>query len=360
MLNEEFPNGTEFYIKDNKGNVYYGEYGNSIIYAENHENLNTYYPVEDETVTEKPEPFELRRDAIWHFTITEPAEDGETIKLTVVPSTIEEIETKYMLSSAWMQTSEDVFDENLQITKDFTAGEAFYITREDGFGIFNVTAAESNVQEGAVVTRVWEFSEDAPTVGYVPAKTLNAFRMKDAGTYTITLDTENQTVTIETVPTTYTLVAVGETLTEYPFSSLTLRKELPAHTSFYIKNNKGKNFYSSDGKKELIISAENHENLPTYAEAEGAYFYLMKANTWVFTLTEASDGLTMTVNPETEGETTYMLTSVYLQESEDVFDENLQLTKEMTTEPFYITRSDDYGLTNLTAATNNCSTRCNN
>jgi hypothetical protein len=352
LLNEEFPNGTEFYIKDNKGNVYYGEYGNSIIYAENHENLNTYYPVEDETVTEKPEPFELRRDAIWHFTITEPAEDGETIKLTVVPSTIEEIETKYMLSSAWMQTSEDVFDENLQITKDFTAGEAFYITREDGFGIFNVTAAESNVQEGAVVTRVWEFSEDAPTVGYVPAKTLNAFRMKDAGTYTITLDTENQTVTIETVPTTYTLVAVGETLTEYPFSSLTLTKELPAHTEFYIKDNKDNEYHSADAQSELIIIAENHENLPT--SADGKYFYLKKANTWVFTLTEASDGLMLTVSPETEGETKYML-SGYLQESDDVFDENLKLTKEMTstTEEFYFTRSDDYGLTNLTPATFN-------
>ena len=348
LLNEEFPNGTEFYIKDNKGNVYYGEYGNSIIYAENHENLNTYYPVEDETVTEKPEPFELRRNAIWHFTITEPAEDGETIKLTVVPSTIEE-ETKYMLSSEWMQTSEDVFDENFQITKEFTAGEAFFITREDGFGIFNVTAAEKNDPDGYYV---WEFSEDAPTVGYLPAKTQNAFRMKDAGTYTITLDTENQTVTIETVPTTYTLVAVGETLTEYPFSGLTLTQELPAHTKFYIKDNKGNEYHSADAQSELIIIAENHENLPT--SADGKDFYLKKANTWVFTLTEASNGLTLTVSPETEGETKYML-SGYLQESDDVFDENLKLTKEMTstTEEFYFTRSDDYGLTNLTPATFN-------
>ena len=148
--------------------------------------------------------------------------------------------------------------------------------------------------------------------------------------------------------TTYSLV-VGEE--ETPFESLSLTKELPANTQFYIKDNMGNEYHSADAQSELIIIAENHENLPT--SADGKDFYLSKANTWVFTLTEASDGLTMTVNPETEGETTYMLTSVYLQESEDVFDENLQLTKEMTTEPFYITRSDDYGLTNLTAATNN-------
>ena len=99
----------------------------------------------------------------------------------------------------------------------------------------------------------------------------------------------------------------------------------------------------------MIIIAENHENLPT--SADGKDFYLKKANTWVFTLTEASDGLMLTVSPETEGETKYML-SGYLQESNDVFDENLKLTKEMTstTEEFYFTRSDDYGLTNLTPA----------
>ena len=149
-------------------------------------------------------------------------------------------------------------------------------------------------------------------------------------------------------PTTYSLV-VGEE--ETPFESLTLTKELPAHTQFYIKDNMDNEYHSADAQSELIIIAENHENLPT--SADGKDFYLKKANTWVFTLTEASDGLMLTVSPETEGETKYMLTSVYLQESEDVFDENLQLTKEMTTEPFYITRSDDYGLTNLTAATNN-------
>lgn len=149
--------------------------------------------------------------------------------------------------------------------------------------------------------------------------------------------------------TTYSLV-VGEE--ETPFESLTLTKELPAHTQFYIKDNKGNEYHSADAQSELIIIAENHENLPT--SADGKDFYLKKANTWEFTLTEASDGLMLTVSPETEGETKYML-SGYLQESDDVFDENLKLTKEMTstTEEFYFTRSDDYGLTNLTPATFN-------
>lgn len=150
-------------------------------------------------------------------------------------------------------------------------------------------------------------------------------------------------------PTTYSLV-VGEE--ETPFEGLTLTKELSAHTQFYIKDNKGNEYHSADAQSELIIIAENHENLPT--SADGKDFYLKKANTWVFTLTEASDGLMLTVSPKTEGETKYML-SGYLQESDDVFDENLKLTKEMTstTEEFYFTRSDDYGLTNLTPATFN-------
>lgn len=197
ILNEEFPNGTEFYIKDNKGNIYYGQYNNSVIYAENHENLSTYYPIEDSGVTEKPETFKLKKIAVWHFTITEPTEDGETIKLTVIPSTIEE-ETKYMLSSEYLGGTDEVFDEtfdeNGKVTKQLAAKEAFYISREDGFGLFNMTAAEANDPDGYYV---WEFSEDAPTVGYIPAKIINAFRVKDADLYTITLDTENKTVTAE-------------------------------------------------------------------------------------------------------------------------------------------------------------------
>ena len=152
--------------------------------------------------------------------------------------------------------------------------------------------------------------------------------------------------------TTYSLV-VGEE--ETPFESLTLTKELPAHTQFYIKDNMGNEYHSADAQSELIIIAENHENLPT--SADGKDFYLKKANTWVFTLTELTDaaGITLTVNPETPGETKYMLSETYLTESEDVFDENLKLTKEMTstTEEFYFTRSDDYGLTNLTPTTFN-------
>ena len=152
--------------------------------------------------------------------------------------------------------------------------------------------------------------------------------------------------------TTYSLV-VGEE--ETPFESLTLTKELPAHTQFYIKDNMGNEYHSAEAQSELIIIAENHENLPT--SADGKDFYLKKANTWVFTLTELTDaaGITLTVNPETPGETKYMLSETYLTESEDVFDENLKLTKEMTstTEEFYFTRSDDYGLTNLTPTTFN-------
>ena len=352
ILNEEFPNGTQFYIKDSKGNIYYGQYNNSVIYAENHENLSTYYPIEDSGVTEKPETFKLKKNAVWHFTITEPTEDGETIKLTVVPSTIED-ETIYMLSSEYLGGTDEVFDEtfdeNGKVTKQLAAKEAFYISREDGFGLFNLTAAETNDPDGYYV---WEFSEDAPTVGYIPAKIINAFRVKDADLYTITLDTENKTVTVEAVQTTYTLVAAGDALNEYPFDGLTLTQELPAQTKFYVKDNKGNVYHSADAQSEVIIIAENHENLPT--AAEGKDFYLSKANTWVFTLTEVSDGLMLTVSPETAGETKYML-SAYLQESDDVFDENLQLTKEMTstTEQFYFTRSDDYGLTNLTPATFN-------
>lgn len=149
--------------------------------------------------------------------------------------------------------------------------------------------------------------------------------------------------------TTYSLV-VGEE--ETPFEGLSLTKALPANTQFYIKDNKGNEYHSADAQSELIIFAENHENLPT--SADGKDFYLKKANTWGFTLTELTDaaGITLTVNPETPGETKYMLSETYLTESEDVFDENLKLTKEITstTEEFYFTRSDDYGLTNLTPA----------
>ena len=109
-------------------------------------------------------------------------------------------------------------------------------------------------------------------------------------------------------------------------------------------------YYASNDLEEAIISAENHENLPTYVQ--GNNFALKKANTWVFTLTELTDaaGITLTVNPETVGETKYMITEDLNTETEYVFDENLQLTKEMTTTPFYIIRSDDYGLFELSAS----------
>ena len=254
--------------------------------------------------------------ATWVFTLTE-ASDG--LMLTVSPET--EGETKYMLSG-YLQESNDVFDENLKLTKEMTSTtKEFYFTRSDDYGLTNLTPATFNAPEDR---RYWIFSEDDPTVEFIAGEIRGSYTVGEAGTYTFTIDLTNNTISVEKIPTTYTLVTVDETLTEYPFSGLTLTQELPAHTQFYIKDNMGNEYHSADAQSELII-------------------------TWVFTLTEASDGLMLTVSPETEGETKYML-SGYLQESDDVFDENLKLTKEMTstTEEFYFTRSDDYGLTNLT------------
>ena len=336
-LTQELPAHTKFYIKDNKDNEYHSADAQSelIIIAENHENLPTSADGKD---------FYLKKANTWVFTLTE-ASDG--LMLTVSPET--EGETKYMLSG-YLQESNDVFDENLKLTKEMTSTtEEFYFTRSDDYGLTNLTPATFNAPEDR---RYWIFSEDDPTVEFIAGEIRGSYTVGEAGTYTFTIDLTNNTISVEKIPTTYTLVTVDETLTEYPFSGLTLTQELPAHTQFYIKDNMGNEYHSADAQSELIIIAENHENLPT--SADGKDFYLKKANTWVFTLTEASDGLMLTVSPETEGETKYML-SGYLQESNDVFDENLKLTKEMTstTEEFYFTRSDDYGLTNLTPATFN-------
>ena len=331
-LTQELPAHTKFYIKDNKDNEYHSADAQSelIIIAENHENLPTSADGKD---------FYLKKANTWVFTLTE-ASDG--LMLTVSPET--EGETKYMLSG-YLQESDDVFDENLKLTKEMTSTtEEFYFTRSDDYGLTNLTPTIFNAPEDS---RYWIFSEDDPTVEFIAGEIRGSYTVGEAGTYTFTIDLTNNTISVEKIPTTYTLVTVDETLTEYPFSGLTLTQELPAHTQFYIKDNMGNEYHSADAQSELIIIAENHENLPT--SADGKDFYLKKANTWVFTLTEASDGLMLTVSPETEGETKYML-SGYLQESDDVFDENLKLTKEMTstTEEFYFTRSDDYGLTNLT------------
>ena len=336
-LTKELPAHTKFYIKDNKDNEYHSADAQSelIIIAENHENLPTSADGKD---------FYLKKANTWVFTLTE-ASDG--LMLTVSPET--EGETKYMLSG-YLQESNDVFDENLKLTKEMTSTtEEFYFTRSDDYGLTTLTPATFNAPEDR---RYWIFSEDNPTVEFIAGEIRGSYTVGEAGTYTFTIDLTNNTISVEKIPTTYTLVTVDETLTEYPFSGLTLTQELPAHTQFYIKDNKGNEYHSADAQSELIIIAENHENLPT--SADGKDFYLKKANTWVFTLTEVSDGLMLTVSPETEGETKYML-SGYLQESDDVFDENLKLTKEMTstTEEFYFTRSDDYGLTNLTPATFN-------
>ena len=342
-LTQELPANTDFYIKDSDGKIYYGGYHGCEIYAENHKNLSTYYPVEDKTVTEKPMPFNLRKANTWIFTITEPASADETIKLTAdIQNPTGEV--KYMFSTNYMVESDEVFDADGKITKQLAAGKPFFITRDDDFGLFNLTAAESNAPDGY---RYWKFSEDATAVGYIPAKVINAFSVKDADLYTITLDTENKKVTVEAVPTTYTLVAGND---EFAFNGLTLTQELPAQTKFFVKDNKGNEYHGSESTLELIINAEEHENLPTYAE--GKNFYFMKANTWVFTLAETSDDLTLTVVPQTKGETKYMITESLDKESEDVFVDN-KLTKEMTTKPFFIVRSDDYGIFELTAVERN-------
>ena len=333
-LTKELPAQTKFYIKDNNGNKYYGtadDYGVATILAENHENMST---------SATGANFYLRKANTWVFTVAEQ-ETAEGITLTVNPETAGE--TKYMITPSNIAESEDVFDKDLQLTKVMTT-EGFYLMRSDDYGLFELTAAESNVEN----YYVWEFSEDNSTVGFLVNKRINTYRVDEAGTYTFTLDTENNTLTAEFISgKQYTLVA--DDGTEYPFEGLTLTQEITGRTEFYIKDNTGKMYYASENTEDAIISAENHENLPTYES--GNNFVLKKANTWVFTLTEleTTEGITLSVNPEEAGETKYMISQSLTEETEDVFDENLQLTKEMDTTPFYIIRSDDYGIFELTA-----------
>ena len=353
-LTKEFTGRTEFYIKDNNGKKYYGPQDTEagVISAENHENLPTF----DDEAT-----YVLKKANTWVFTITEL--DASTtaggITVTVNPQTVGE--TKYMISHSLTEESEDVFDEDLQLTKEMDT-EAFYIIRSDDYGIFEMTAADHNVSDETSFYYIWEFSEDAPTVGYIPARRTNMYRVSKPGTYTFTLDTENKTVTAQFVSSKqYTLVKVegfGETATEteYPFEGLTLTKEFTDPSRFYIKDSDGNNYYGLQNTEyevdRYIIRTENHENLQTVESGEE--FLLKKGNTWVFTITEldaatTAGGITLTVNPETVGETKYMISYSLTEESEDVFDENFKLTKEMDTTPFYITRSDDYGIFEVTA-----------
>lgn len=353
-LTKEFTGRTEFYIKDNNGKKYYGPQDTeaAIISAENHENLPTF----DDEAT-----YVLKKANTWVFTITEL--DASTtaggITVTVNPQTVGE--TKYMISNSLTEESEDVFDENLQLTKEMDT-EAFYIIRSDDYGIFELTAADNNVIEDGWNYYIWEFSDENPTVGFIAGKRTNMYRVSKPGTYTFTLDTENKTVTAQFVSgKQYTLVKVegfGETATEteYPFEGLTLTKEFTDPSRFYIKDSDGNNYYGLQNTEyevdRYIIRTENHENLQTVESGEE--FLLKKGNTWVFTITEldaatTAGGITLTVNPETVGETKYMISYSLTEESEDVFDENLKLTKEMDTTPFYITRSDDYGIFEVTA-----------
>lgn len=337
-LTKELPASTKFYIKDNKGNKYYGtadDYGVATILAENHENVPT---------SATGANFYLRKANTWVFTIAE-LETTEGITLTVNPETAGE--TKYMITPSNIAESEDVFDENLQLTKVMTT-DGFYLMRSDDYGLFELTAAENNVTEGATQYYIWEFSKQNPTVGFLVNKRINTYRVGKAGTYTFTLDLTNKTVTAEFISgKQYTLIA--DDGTEYPFEGLSLTQEFTGRTEFYIRDNTGKMYYATGNTEDAIISAENHENLLTYES--GNNFLLKKADTWVFTITEleTTEGITLSVNPEEAGETKYMISQSLTEETEDVFDENLQLTKEMDTTPFYIIRSDDYGIFELTA-----------
>ncbi len=330
-LTRELPAQTEFYIKDGTGKEYHSTDAQSklTIIAENHENLPTSAEGND---------FYLSKANTWVFTLTE----GGAVTLTVNPETPGA--TQYMLSETYLTASDAIFDSNFKLTKEMEAGKAFYLERSDDYGITNLTAAESNVSD----YYIWEFSDGAETVRYIPGKIINTYRVSKAGSYTFTLDLTNETVKAEFISgKQYTLVA--DDGTEYPFEGLTLTQELTGRTEFYIKDNTGKEYYATENTEDAIISAENHENLPTYES--GNNFLLKKANTWVFTLTEleTTEGITLSVNPEEAGETKYMISSSLTEETEDVFDENLQLTKEMDTTPFYIIRSDDYGIFELTA-----------
>ena len=146
----------------------------------------------------------------------------------------------------------------------------------------------------------------------------------------------------------YTLVV--EDYGEFYFDGKTLTKALPAHVSFFIKDSNGIEYHAADEYKN-IIRAENHKKLNTSKEGEN--FYISKANTWIFEINEAEDGsVKLTVRPKKKGETKYMISQSREEESEDVFVDN-KLTKEMTTEAFFIVRSDDYGIFELTAAERN-------
>lgn len=332
-LTKELPAQTEFYIKDGTGKEYHSTDAQSklTIIAENHKNLPT---------SAGGENFYLSKANTWVFTLTEG--EGGAVTLTVNPETPGA--TQYMLSETYLTASDAIFDSNFKLTKEMEAGKAFYLERSDDYGITNLTAAESNVSD----YYIWEFSDGAETVGYIPGKIINTYRVSKAGSYTFTLDLTNETVTAEFITgKQYTLVA--DDGTEYPFEGLTLTQELTGRTEFYIKDNTGKEYYASENTEDAIISAENHENLLTYES--GNNFLLKKANTWVFTITEleTTEGITLSVNPEEAGETKYMISQSLTEETEDVFDENLQLTKEMDTTPFYIIRSDDYGIFELTA-----------
>lgn len=339
-LTKEFRKQIDFYIKDNEGNEYYAAQQESdipdvdpvlFIMAENHIDLPTY---------KNGSLFFLAKGGTWEFIINEESDGG--ITLTVNPQ--KHVETEYMITDK-SRKKKNIFVDNM-VTVNLTR-EPFHLLRNDDFGLLDMSAAESNNEDGFFF---WEFSKSNKTAKFIPGTNTNLYRVEEKGTYTFILDPENHTLSVAlNSEKQYTLVT--DDGDEYAFDGLTLTQELPADVNFIIKDNNGKKYYASNENPTTIIREENHVDVPTYQS--GISFNISKANTWVITLNETEDdGLTLTVVPQTKGETKYIITESLDEDSEDVFVDN-KLTKEMTTNAFYIARSDDYGITELTAVDRN-------
>lgn len=339
-LTKDLNKQVEFYIKDNEGNEYYAEKVEQeipeldpilTIMAENHIDLPTY---------KNGSYFFLAKGGKWEFVINEGASGNVT--LTVNPKT--HVDTEYFISDKGRR-KRNAFVNNMITVKLTTA--PFLLLRNDDFGLMEMAAAESTRDDGFCF---WEFDKNNRSAKFIPGARTNQYRVEENGTYTFKLDTDNNTISLASNSDKQFSLVTKEG-DEYAFDELTLTQELPAKVGFIIKDNNGKEYYASEDISTTIIREENHIDVPTYQS--GKCFYISKANTWTITLNETKDdGLTLTVVPQSKGETKYMITESLDKESEDVFVDN-KLTKEMTTKPFFIVRSDDYGIFELTAVERN-------
>ena len=166
---------------------------------------------------------------------------------------------------------------------------------------------------------------------------------------TYEFDANNQLVSLERNTTTdkqYTLVAND---VEYPFNGLTLTQEFTERVEFSVKE--GENNVYGAAEENLRVIAENHENLPL-VEGGSNQFYITKPNTWKFTIAEDAEGnVSLTVVPATPGETKYMISenSQYLEDAGIYFDGTTLTTEMAENQTFFIQRSDDYGVVELSA-----------